>query len=126
MRRIGQIIPIALFLAVIAALFAQPNPGYTAAIQSSVCDGSKVNANLYDDPREVYLSGGPQFPACMNSAGLADGDYYFQVTNPSGATLLRSDPLTCRVVTISGGVITGYNPAAGCPLDATSGCGAPS
>jgi len=105
------------------AVFGRAPAVSAAAIQSSVCDGSKVNANLYDDPREVYLSGGPQFPACGNVAGFADGTYYFQVTDPSGKTLLSSDPLNCRVVTVSGGVITGYTPDASCPAGSNDPCG---
>ena len=39
----------------------------------------------------------------------ADGRYYFQVTDLSGATLLSSDPVTERLVTVRGGVLFSYN-----------------
>jgi len=63
----------------------------------------------------VYLNGGPQN---KKDAGLQpDGTYYFQVTDPSGATLLSADNIACREVVVSGGRITGVpSPKpAGCP-----------
>src|SRR5436190_1314657 len=44
-----------------------------------------VNGNLYDAKTDVYLDGGPMKPG---AAGLPDGSYYVQVTDPSGATVL--------------------------------------
>lgn len=49
----------------------------------STCTG--VNLNHYLSKGDVYLDGGPDHPG---SAGLPDGDYYVQVTNPSGSDLL--------------------------------------
>jgi hypothetical protein len=105
----------------------------TGAIYTSLSDGATVNGNVYDNCCDVYLNGGPQNP---NGAGLPDGTYYFQVTDPSGATLLSNDDAVCRQLTVSGGVISGaagpcphtngtFNPANGstpvqlCPFDAT-------
>jgi hypothetical protein len=43
----------------------------------------------------------------MNAAGLPDGTYYFQVTNPSGSVLLSSDLAICRELQVINGVIAG-------------------
>jgi SdrD B-like domain len=91
----------------------------TGAIFTTVVDGTTVDANIYTNKNLVYLNGGPQN---TNSPGLPNGTYYFQVTDPSGATLLSSDDAVCRqvvVTTLLGGkgVISGVAPAsvnAGC------------
>src|SRR5258708_13200247 len=97
------------------ALAALPRPAsanVSGAIYTSNVDASMVNQNLYANKDDVYLSGGPRPPSC-NSPGLTDGTYYFQVTDPNGSTLLSTDPLDCRVVTVVGGVVSAYGPAAG-------------
>ena len=87
------------------------------AIYTSVADGTTVNANIYDEKEEVFLSGGPQN---HQSAGLSpDGAYYFQVTDPSGAVLLSTDDISCRVVQVTGGRIVGV------PADSAGGFGTP-
>ncbi len=81
----------------------------TGAIFTTLKDGSAVNYNIYDGKQDVYLNGGPVSPkAPCTAAGLPDGDYYFQVTDPSGRWLLSSDPITERKVRVSGGYIVGY------------------
>ena len=94
--------------AVIAAL-----PHYASAnsVSTTNVDDSKVNQNLYDAKTDVYISGKPS--TCGGIGLTPDGTYYFQVTDPSGATLLSSDPLDCRIITVTNGVITAYGPAAG-------------
>src|SRR5262245_44664955 len=53
------------------------------AIFTTIFDGTKVNGNPYDAKEDVYLNGGPQN---QKDPGLVpDGNYYFQVTDPSGA-----------------------------------------
>jgi hypothetical protein len=52
----------------------------------STCTG--VNVNHYDSKLDVYLDGGPQNN--NSNSTLPDGDYYVQVTDPSGATVLGS------------------------------------
>jgi hypothetical protein len=47
---------------------------------------------------------GPNAPA--GAAGLPDGDYYYQVTDPSGKTLLSTDIVENRRFQVSGGRIT--------------------
>src|SRR5450756_1539030 len=73
-----------------ASVAADSLPG---AIWTSFSNGATVNQNRYPAKSDVYLNGGPQ--NCGNS-GLPDGDYYFQVTDPSGATLLSSDAIKFR------------------------------
>ena len=88
--------------------------GFPGAIYTSKGDGTTVNANIYDLCADVYMNGGPQG---MNPHGLPDGDYYFQVTDPSGATLLSTDNAICRQLTVSGGRVAGRAAAsvnAGC------------
>lgn len=54
----------------------------------------------------MYLDGGPGPGAPQGAAGLDDGVYFFQVTDPSGKVLLSEDELRCRQFTVSGGVTT--------------------
>jgi uncharacterized repeat protein (TIGR01451 family) len=77
------------------------------AIWTSLSDGAMVNANIYDAKADVYLNGGPQ--NCGNSGGLPDGDYYFQVSDPSGHGLLSSDAIRFRQVEVEGGVLHGVS-----------------
>lgn len=68
--------------------------------------GNHRDGNQFTRLDAVYLSGGPG-GAC-NGAGLADGDYFFQVTDPAGTVLLTPDPLAERRVRVTGGVFTQY------------------
>lgn len=82
------------------------------AIFTTVADGTTVNGNIYQSKSDVYLNGGPQNE---NGSGLSpDGLYYFQVTDPSGAVLLSTDPIECRMVVVSGGRITNVASASTC------------
>ena len=74
------------------------------AINTTTINGRAVNANNYAESADVYLSGGPQN---TNFAGLTDGTYYFQVTDPSGGTLLSTDIALCRQLQVSGGRVAG-------------------
>jgi hypothetical protein len=73
----------------------------------------------------VYITGGPQN---TKDPGLVpDGNYYFQVTDPSGSVLLSLDDVSCRQVVVSGGRITGVPttpPPAAC-LDGYHNLGTP-
>jgi len=86
---------------------AKPQPPLTGAIFTTVADGSEVNYNIYSSKADVYLDGGPGPGAPQKAAGLPDGTYVFQVTDPSGKTLLSTDPAKCRQFTVSAGIITG-------------------
>ena len=81
----------------------------TGAIFTTLSDGSRVNANIYSakcDALGVYLDGGPGPNAPQGAAGLPDGDYFYQVTDPSGKTLLSTDPQKYRRFTVTAGIIT--------------------
>ena len=93
--------------------------GFNGAIWTSLADGATVNANQYDAKTDVYLNGGPQ--NCGNSNGLPDGDYYFQVTNPSGSELLSSDEIKYRQIEVVDGVIAGVS-GDGNHLEGSNGC----
>lgn len=81
----------------------------SGAIFTTLEDGSRVNANIYADKRDVYLDGGPGQNAPSTAAGLDEGNYYFQVTDPSGKTLLSTDPVLCREIHVNAvGVIDQY------------------
>jgi hypothetical protein len=97
----GSLIALMLLFALSVAI-AGP---VTGAIFTTNFDSSFVNGNVYDSKDEVYLNGGPRPNAPCTAAGLPDGYYYFQVTDPSGATLLSLDDVTQRVVHVYGGVI---------------------
>jgi hypothetical protein len=77
----------------------------SGAIFTTLPDGSAVNFNIYDSKYDVYLDGGPGQNAPQHAAGLDDGVYVFQVTDPSGKVLLSSDFAACRRVSVVGGVI---------------------
>ncbi len=79
----------------------------TGAIFTTLSDGSEVNFNIYPNKEAVYLDGGPGPGAPQTAAGLDDGTYVFQVTDPSGKVLLSSDPANCRQLTVADGIITG-------------------
>ena len=93
---------------VLASLFAMSLSAATAfagnAIDTTTKDGTVVNENLYGLKTDVYLSGGPQN---LNAAGLPDGTYYFQITDPSGKVLLSEDPARCRQFDVANGIIVG-------------------
>lgn len=101
-----------LVLACFAATAGAAAP--SGAIFTTLADGSEVNFNIYADKNDVYLDGGPGIGAPQTAAGLDDGTYVFQVTDPSGKTLLSQDAAGCRQFTVSGGVITGVAPSGGC------------
>jgi len=68
--------------------------------------GNHVDGNSFARKDAVYFSGAPA-GAC-GTAGLADGDYYFQITDPSGALLLSRDPIGERAVRVTGGLLAQY------------------
>jgi hypothetical protein len=78
--------------------------GFNGSIYTTTFDGQSVNENDYSSKDAVYLSGGPQNP---NANGLPDGMYYFQVTDPSGGTLLSTDLAVCRQLTVFSGRVVG-------------------
>jgi cysteine-rich repeat protein len=86
----------------------------TGAIFTTLIDGTRVNQNLYDVKEDVYLDGGPGDNAPSGAAALPEGDYYFQVTSPSGKTLLSSDAIECREFHINDAGVISSVPVNGC------------
>ncbi len=74
----------------------------TGAVWTSDPYGERVNGNLYTNAKKVYLAGGPHKEG---AAGLPDGIYYFQVTDPAGKTLLSTDDLSLRRFEVQHGYI---------------------
>jgi hypothetical protein len=77
----------------------------SGAIFTTLNDGSEVNFNQFPSKDAVYLDGGPGPGAPQTAAGLDDGTYVFQVTDPSGKTLLSTDRARCRQFVVEDGVI---------------------
>ncbi|HET7765506.1 MAG TPA: hypothetical protein VFK92_10520 [Burkholderiales bacterium] len=102
--RKGSSLAVSLFAAALASTAMANAP--SGAIFTTVADGSEVNANIYASKDLVYLDGGPGPGAPQGAAGLDDGTYVFQVTEPSGKTLLSQDAAKCRQIVVSGGIIT--------------------
>ena len=98
---------VALFASVFTAAAATPG-----AIFTTVADGSEVNYNIYPSKDAVYLDGGPGPGAPQMAAGLNDGLYVFQVTDPPGKTLLSTDDVACRQFQVTNGIISNYLTAA--------------
>jgi hypothetical protein len=102
-RLVGALLFVTAALAAVPARAAGP----TGAIFTTTPDGSIVNENVrYEMKIEVYLDGGPGPNAPQTAAGLDDGWYVFQITDPSGARLLSMDPSKCRVLEVEAGVVT--------------------
>lgn len=68
--------------------------------------GLHVPGNSFPRNDGVYLSGG-RAPSCQ-SAGLVDGDYYFEITDPAGSVLLTLDSIEERRVRVAGGIFAQY------------------
>jgi hypothetical protein len=100
-------------LLLVFVLSASAVAGVSGAIFTTTADGSAVNANLYDSKCAVYLNGGPGSHAPAHAAGLPDGDYYFQVTDPNGSQLLSTDPVSNRRFHVTGGVVTAFTGTGG-------------
>ena len=88
-----------------ASLFAS---AWAGALFTTDVDGT-VNVNHYASKADVYLNGGPGPNAPCDAAGVPDGVYVFQITNPSGSVLLSSDDIAFREFTVTGGIITSSN-----------------
>lgn len=88
----------------------------SGAIFTTLEDGTQVNANIYEFAEDVYLDGGPGPNAPADAAGLPEGIYIFQVTDPSGKVLLSTDDFLCRAFYVdASGVIADVLPGpSGC------------
>jgi hypothetical protein len=97
------VIPLTTFWLLLASGTTLAGP-LTGAIYTTKFDGTTVNQNIYSFREDVYINGGPQN---TKSAGLPDGTYFFQVTDPSGKTLLSTDPAIDRQLVVVNGRIDG-------------------
>jgi hypothetical protein len=105
---------VSLFAAAVATSALAHAP--SGALFTTVADGSEVNENIYASKDLVYLDGGPGPGAPQGAAGLDDDVYVFQVTDPSGRTLLSSDAAKCRRFRVVNGIINSL---------VTDGCASP-
>ncbi|GAC1469124.1 MAG: hypothetical protein PVSMB7_18010 [Chloroflexota bacterium] len=84
----------------------------SGAIFTTNVNDTQVNGNIYMDKTQVYLNGGPGKNAPVGAAGLPAGVYVFQVTDPSGKSLLSTDAAGCRQFTVNAaGYMTDVNPS---------------
>ena len=112
-----RFVTIATACAAVALGFAAPAAAapLSGAIFTTDASGVPVNLNIYQDKQDVYLNGGPGINAPDDAAGLPAGTYSFQVTDPSGKTLLSTDSVTCRQFTVDdSGVIQSVAPSGAC------------
>ena len=70
---------------------------------------SGVVQTVFASKSDVFFTAGPTATPCAATQFVNDGQYYFQVTDLSGANLLSSDPVSERLVTVHGGVLATYN-----------------
>jgi hypothetical protein len=68
--------------------------------------GAHMPGNTFERLDAVFFSAG-RGVTCTGSP-LADGDYYFQITDPAGTVLLSSDLLEDRRVRVTGGLLAQY------------------
>ncbi len=117
LRRALTLLPTTAVIVALAATQASAAPPVqlSGAIFTTDVTGVPVNLNIYAAKEDVYLNGGPGINAPDSAAGLPADTYAFQVTDPSGKTLLSSDAVTCRLFTVdASGVIQAVVPAGGC------------
>src|SRR5213082_968747 len=81
---------IAIAFLAIAAVFVAPtvlraDPPLPGAVFTTDINCQGVDLNIYGSKADVYLNGGPSHPGAAN---LPAGEYYVQVTDPSGACVL--------------------------------------
>lgn len=79
------------------------------AIFTATLDGNPVRHQVYDSKCAVYLATGPDRHAWGRAKGLRRGEYYFQVTDPSGKQLLSTDPVANRRFKVVQGVIVSHS-----------------
>jgi hypothetical protein len=87
---------------------------FGGAVYTTDSAGAAVNENIFNGAGSVYINGGPNN---SSSSGLpANEVFYFEVTDPSGRTLLSKDNAICRQVrTDVNGRISGVESDPACP-----------
>lgn len=114
-RRALTLVAVAPLVVVLAVASLKAQAPLSGAIFTTDESGVPVNLNIYANKEDVYLNGGPGINAPDGAAGLPAGTYSFQVTDPSGKTLLSTDAVVCRQFTVdASGVIEDVVPAGGC------------
>src|SRR5262252_2127510 len=78
-------------------------PSFAGSLFTSTVDGSSTNGNTFADKADVYIRVGNS-----NQGNVPNGDYFFQVTDPNGSTLLSTDAITEREAHVTGGVFDAY------------------
>jgi hypothetical protein len=123
MRRIegrGYLCGLGLLVALLLTLPLSAAPPLSGAIFTTTSDGTVVNGNTkYESKCEVYLDGGPGPHAPAGAAGLPPGDYYYQVTDPSGKKLLSTDAVSNRQFTVSADGVIVAEAGVGGPMHPT-------
>ena len=64
---------------------------------------------VFSDKSDVFFTAGPTATPCAATQFVNDGQYYFQVTDLSGTSLLSSDPVSERLITVHSGGLATYN-----------------
>lgn len=95
------------------SLATSAHAAVSGAIFTTTSTGTVVNANHFTSKCAVNLDGGPGPHAPAKAAGMPDGEYFFQVTDPNGQTLLSTDPVSNRRFRITGGVVTAFTGVGG-------------
>ena len=114
LKRLRSVLAVVVAAPLFAAAPATAAP-LSGAIFTTDATGVPVNLNIYAAKEDVFLNGGPGINAPDDAAGLPAGTYSFQVTDPSGKTLLSSDAVACRQFTVdSSGRIQSVAPSGGC------------
>lgn len=85
--------------------------GANAQVSGAVATVSESGTpqDVFNAKGDVFFTAGPTATPCAFTQFLPDGRYYFQVTDLSGGTLLSSDPVNERLVTIKSGVLFSYD-----------------
>ncbi len=78
-------------------------------IFTATLDGTPVNHQMFDSKCAAYLAVGSGRRGRGKLRGLRSGEYYFQVTDPSGRQLLSTDPVANREFKVSQGVIVSHS-----------------
>jgi hypothetical protein len=87
----------------LAAGAAVSVPPVFGSIAPVTVDGSPQQ--VFTRRGDVFFGVGPLAKPCQFAAFIADGNYYFQVTDASGTKLLSTDPVSERTVTVKSGVV---------------------
>jgi hypothetical protein len=96
LRHIFGIVAVCIVAAATATAAPVPGAIFTT---DSLCKGT--NVNIFSSKDDVYVDGGPAHPG---AAGLPDGEYYVQVTEPNGTILGTSIGMPDSTpVVVSGG-----------------------